>query len=993
MLKYVCSVLIVLSGLSASYAGEVGVPIHVRSIDGSENAAGVISASTTPQNPNALEILRADLHKLEVESQKRAAKDGVFLSTTKRFAPESITFFIAMGAVTFNSMWIKAHGDPLALERQIMSLKDPIAHLSFYTFMQTQGYYMNFHTTRERFTKLDASTKAQVMRRLSYEGMAIGSLASSIIADLGHSAKMCVDKWIKGKRDEQSLESCNQAWAQWTVRNKFTQYFPQIISMWASQMGTEFLERSVHWGFTKVSGTAWMQKILTRQALVRMAYKITAADVATTFVGGGWVTKSIKFVGKVTRFGGFLAVDHIVSQYTYRPINNIIQPALFESNAINLGLLWHKADEGGWDEARIDDNNVAKFEEEIGDYGRRMQQWRDHLNMDAETDLAGWMEMTKRILSQVEYSYNFYKNFIGEWNQTLNTFHLIGEKKLAASAGDAISKYPIRPLPLFGVGFGACQTAGPAQDYYFLRPADIEGCQRDFIKSTIGRFTQPKRALKPKDLTNYMNFITALKSNILNRMGPALKEMKMQVDLYEIQMRTSETGYSMYNGDYIESLEAVLNALGDPEPQVEMLSGFTKAFEVQTTNKALEEQAEYRRWSFPKFLFSKTSDVMLFKMICGNQQAKLDTTRIARVNIFHPQFNPPSVLRPNADRADFCASADNRMYSQKIAGKELKNYIATNMNLAAFGDFRGANPASPLVFEKWWLQNAKLPISGEFAYYDQQYRKVVEKAYNNFFNHRGFYKYIVDSLNQSLYLPKSTQNSLNAEANLYLQILNRAMLARAPVPNTETKMPGDQQGWLSWMGEKLTTGLTMTMSNSIKDLVLHFDYVQFATRSSTEDGFPSMYGYTVAEVGHLNDLLKSYSGFFQSTNVNFDRYIAHSKRVDNTIHLILVKLGLEKEVAVPTEAVEDFSQPATSGTENSPKSYEPIAIQHPTYKQKVAIAAIRGVRQVESEIRRYIRMRIALKNLLQVNDREILNDWNQQTHNRVNPGTANPWGG
>jgi hypothetical protein len=421
---------------------------------------------------------------------------------------------------------------------------------------------------------------------------------------------------------------------------------------------------------------------------------------------------------------------------------------------------------------------------------------------------------------------------------------------------------------------------------------------------------------------------------------------------------------------------------------LDQIAGFTKAFSVQTSNQALEENADFRNWSMPRYMFSKTSDLMFYKMICGSPQGKLDKTRIGRVNILAPQFSPPSFLRPNADRNSFCSSQDNRMFEEKIAGLPLKNYIAHNMNMAAFGGFQGTDPASPLYFEKWWLQNAKAPITAEFNYYDQQYRRVVKKAYDNYFNNRGWYKYVADSLNHSLYLPKSTELALNAEANLYLQVLNRAMMNSAPVPNGDTKMPGDN-GWGTWLSDKLNS---ISLSGLVKDAVLDFDYTEFATRSSSEQGFPSIYGRSTQEVAYLNQLLKGYSNFFRSANFKFDDYIAHSKRVDNTIHLILVKAGLERQTAVPAEAVEDFTQPATSGTENTPKGYEPVAVANPTYKQRMTIAAVKGLRQVESQIRRYIRMRIALKNTLQIDDKEILNDWNQTTHNRVNLGSANPWG-
>jgi hypothetical protein len=996
MSKFVVCFLLILSWISSAFAAEVGVPIHVQSIDGKEGVGGVISAETSPQKPNALQILRADLQRLEAEAQKAAARDGVFLSTTKRFAPESITFFIAMGIVTFNSMWIKSYGDPLAMERQIKSLKDPIAHLSFYTFMQTQGFYMNFHTTSERFTRLDASTRAQMMRRLSYEGMAWGSIASSLVTDLGHSAKMCVDKWLKGKADSGSLASCDQAWSQWTVRNKFTQYFPQIISMWVAQMTTEYLEKSAGWGFQKISGANWMQKITTKDFLVKQAYKITGADVVTTFVGGGWVTKTIKFVGKVTRFSGFIAVDHILSNYTYRPINNIIQPALFEGDAIKIGVLWQQADAGNWDGTKIDSRNIGDFEKEIENYGLRMQQWRDHLNMEAEQDLAGWLEMTKRILSQVEYAYNFYRNFIGEWNKTINTFHLIGQKKLAASAGQIISRYPIRDLPLYGVKTGVCQFAGPVQDYYFLEPDNIEKCQIAHIKSVVPGLQTPKRKLKPDDLKSYQAVINVLNSGNPKKIGPALEEMNIQIDIWRSQLQT-EAGAISYSGDYIMSLIEIKNALGAPEPKVDLYSGFPQAFSIQSTNLAIDQQANFSNWSMSKYTFKKSADLMMYKMLCGDSQSKLESFRVANINIFSPQFSPPTIFNDSQAKKTFCSKSPNSvsLYRNKFGNQNLKDFISNNFNINVFGAFTGPTPASPLVFEKWWLTYAKLPISNEFEYYDKEYKKVVEKAYDNYFNNRDWYKYAVDGLNRSLYLPKSLKNSLNAEANLYLQILNRVTHDTITTPTREnTPMPGVAKDWLSIATQtiKQNTSLVFASSSVVKNALLNFDYVEFATRSSTQLSFVSMYeDRSDPAVSGLNHLIKAYSNFFYDRHIDFNEYIEHSKKVDKNIHLILVKMGLEREVALAADAVEDFTQPASSGTENSPKAYEPIQVANPTYKQRMTIAAVKGVRLVEAEIRRFIRMKIALKNLLEVNDREIINEWNQSNSNRALPGNGLPY--
>lgn len=999
MLRIITCLILVLSFISSAFAIEVAAPVHVESADGKEAVGGIITADKTQQPANALQILRAELQRQEAEAQKKAQRDGVFFSTTKRFPVESITFFIAIGAVTFNSMWIKSHGDPLAMERHIKSLADPIAHLSFYSFMQAQGYYMNFHTRGAKFNSLDASTRAQVMRRLSYEGMAIGSLASSVIADLGQSAKMCVNAWLLGKKDSASLASCDQAWVNWTVRDKFTQYFPQIISMWVSQRATEFIEKSASRGFEKISAQAWVQKMLSKDALVKMAYKVTAADVVTTFVGGGWVTKSIKFMGKVTRFTGFVAVDHILSNFTYRPINNLIQPALFEGDVFKINYLWAEADKGDWDASKIaNKKNADDFEKEIENYGKRMQQWRDHLNMDAEQDLAGWLEMTKKILSQVEYAYTYYRNFIGEWNSTVNTFHLIREKKLDANAGKIIPRHPFRPYPLYGVSIGGCQTMGPLEDYYYLEPDAIERCQLAHINQVATRLSPTPPRLEPEDVKAYNGIIKLLKSDNIPNIAYMLDEMKKQSDIYSAH--AGQEVASEYNGNYIIAINALLSAIGNPDPKPEIFQGYSQVFKIQANNQSLEDDA-----GFFDLNYSKASDLMLSKMLCGPSQAKMDKLQVVGITIFSPTFNPPMVFKSSPELTKYCSNlSGHKMYTKKIGNKILRDYMSENYRPDVFGGFSGEEPASPEIFEAWWLKNAKLPISNDFSQFDEEYKKVVKKASDNYFNRPDWYKYTVDNLNQSLYLPKSLQNSFNFEINFYLQLLNRAILPTKHIPTYKnTPMPGEKN-FLTASAEAITsTSSFMFASNTvIKKTMLNFDYMEFAAKCSNEISFCSPYeGHSLGPAGSLNYLLRRYHIYFYEKFPDFEEYIQLSKDVDTAFHYALVHLQLEKEVnPPPLEPIKPGPPPykvanaAYTGTEVTERTFEAINVTNLSYKQRIGIAAIKGLREVESEMRRFVRMRVALKSLLKVNDQEILADWNRtiNTRDRVTGGGANPRG-
>lgn len=944
--------------LSAPNNKEIIAPVLIKDSKSDEAQLGLFTTEHTEQRPDALTILRRELQRQAMSEQAKAQKDGVFVSVNKRFTPESITFFIAIGGVTFNSMWIKAHGDPLAMERHILSLKDPIAHLSFYAFMQSQGFYMDFRTKKLGVNSMDPLTRKQMMTRLSYQGMAIGSLAASIVADLGQSVKMCTDQWIHGKTDESSLESCNQAWKQWSVRDKFTQYFPQIISLWATQAATTLIESSAAKAFDKVTATSFAKKILNKESLVKTAYKITSADVVLTFVGGGWATKSIKFVGKLTKFSMFVGVDHFLSAYTYRPLNNLIRPLFFDFYASAINMLWYRADQGNWNQANIKGaQSLELFEKEIENYGTQMQQWREHLNSDAEADLTGWMEMTKEILNQTDYAYKFYRGFTGHMFETLNIGYQVQNKQLDPAAATVITQFPLRTLPFYGISTGPYKPiGGQIEDFYLLNPNELEKRQKEHILNTAEKHKIAMRALKGFELKEFNSILEKLLSKDNTRMSSGLNDLNKVNKTEQIYITATGTweDNSVYSGEFMDAIAALKKELGNPQPVVYPLAGYSQAFAANSVNQISAEAADYSKWSIKnKFKFNKEADLMMYKIICGQPQGRLYKVQLAGVNFLSPQFDPPTLLKANNDRREFCNSSrsTDNLYSTNIADKQLKTYLLENLNYAAIGDYRDKKQAN--TFENWWLKNAKEPLNSEFRNFDLQYKKLFELASTNYFDQRTFYKFFVDGLNQSRYLPKSLNASLRAESRLYLQILSRVLAAGNPPPPANIKN----------------------------------NYLEFATTSSEQLNYVSLYKQVPREIEKLNDLLAVYSTFIVNKNVNFDGYIAHSKKIDTAINDILVLAGLKR--VSQTDADEDLSASA-SGSENSDKIYEDISVQNPTYKQRMAVTAVRGLRQVESEIRRFIRMKIMLSQSLELDAKEFMNDWNNA--NPTRPQKAGPFG-
>lgn len=1011
--------------------------------DGQEMAAGAVVVDPTPQPENALEIIRDEMQKIQMVEQEKHTQDGWFKSTNKRFAPESMTFFVAIGLVTYNSMWIKSHGDPLAMERHIMSLKDPIAHLSFYSFMIANGFYIDFRTKG-----VDPMTKAQMMRRLSYQGMAVGSLASSLVSDLGHSGQMCVDYWIMGRNDEKSIAACTQAWKHWTVRNKFQQYFPQIMAMWASQAGTEIVDRKARNFFTKLTTTEMAKKFLSKEFLVKTAHKIVGVDTVLTFAGGTWSMKVLRWAGKLTQFTMFVAVDHAMSGYTYRPLNNLLRPLLFDFDALAINNYMGAVDKINWDDSRLAEASKdvcsvrnpncleRRLLEEIEGFGSQMQQWREHLNSDAEMDISGWMEMTKKILNQIDYSYKFYKSFVSNMFETLNYGYRFRTNQGITQDGlDTLSRFPFRTLPLYGVGVGEYKATGNIDDLYLTSTAELERKQKMHVAAVAAAAEKQSLTFDGPSLEKYKSILTQLKSDNVDVIGKGLTDINQILGVNSLQDPSNKT--SLYTPQFMAFLAELRSIIGNPMPVVYPFAGFTQAFSANSTMSAVAPDADFSLWSVKqKYMFNKEADLMTYRVFCGPEKGLLEKHKFRLLwlgqeeDYLSPQFNPPRLLNKSQELDAYCGEwrrtrelkvFNENLYGQKIGDLSMQQFFLKNFNYNVMGDYR--NKENAQVFEKWWLENGRQSMDAEFKKYDQQFKELNNITQKNIFTSpegivsrfktdlqkrneedkaTGFsfakiknffatlksavtdkqnFNEAVDHLNQSKYLKSNIKENLQFETNFYLQIIARAL------DNTAAPM-ADKYSFLSETSKQAADGKFVPVSRS-KNL---------------------------PELQAVMDLINSYFTFIQQDKVSFDQYIAHSKKIDTAINDLLVLAKLKNcsnlikadgKAAAPAElGTLDFSMteeetaavtatPSATGTETSPKTYTDVEVAKPTLRQKAIIASVKGLREVESEIRRFIRMKIALAQGLELDTKEFMDDWNNTTpnQNRMSaPAVASPYG-
>lgn len=458
----------------------------------------VVAIPQLPANdvsPNYVAELRKMITGLQKEQYQHTKDMGWFKKTNIEFVPQSIAFFLAHGMVIYEEAWRTSGGDPLEMEKHILSLKDPVAQFSMYTFMQATGFYVHFSANRLR-ANIDDLTRMRMMRRFSYQGLAFGSLVSSLVTDVFAPIGTCLkaqfngDKRFIQKYNEECVMGLTAAWSQWTYKKKFNQYTPQIISALIGQGVSEVIEIGAVTSARALSTKIPWQKIAA--ATVKKEFfsvsKI-AVNIAGFITPGVGQAKTFMFLGSVLKAVNFIGAGIILTPYIYRPINNIILPFEFTLDADMLNTYLNSADRMNWDkntttsvlpavvsgakgeyqihqrilEQSSKNVNSEKFKEinnkfenlphEIDNFTEVVQAWRSHLNMKNEEHLANWLEFTVKILNQVGLSHKFYKTYIQNLYKTLAIEQSI---KAGAATKESTANnnfFPYRQFPLYGVGY------------------------------------------------------------------------------------------------------------------------------------------------------------------------------------------------------------------------------------------------------------------------------------------------------------------------------------------------------------------------------------------------------------------------------------------------------------------------------------------------------------------------------------------------------------
>ncbi|MFZ3231867.1 MAG: hypothetical protein WA160_16795, partial [Pseudobdellovibrio sp.] len=768
--------------------------------------------------PNYFQKIRLELNRLAAEEQQLAKTQGIIKHSLIKLPVDTAGFFIATGAVNFMTMWTAAGTNPLLFQEQVENLKDPLATLSFYSFMVANGIFIDFKTKN-----LSPETKALAMRRLSYMGMAAGSLASSIVSDVGTSIKACANSWLITNPKNNSVttqsikddsdHACDQANEIWSARNLTEKYTPQIFSLLVVQGATELVQSGVQKGIA-VSAKALYSTLLA--AGKKAGFEMLFVNVLLSANPARASVQAISIIGKITQFTFFVGVDHVLNNTLTRGFNNLFKPLIFK--ALDQHALDSYFEIGGkyqWDITKIstlkakfdpssrDDKNSAEglysfenfkteFPKNIENFTTQLQVWRNHLNSDVEQDLNSWLNLTNRMISQLQVSQVFYDTYLKSLFDLSNVNYRItlpedNKNKLTTKAYNNISTFPNRPLPLYGVRFQPWKDSNlEEKNAYLAEPALTEKMQSQFLV-TVASVILKENKVKSFHMRKSSEVIAnqtleAMLTGVPMEQGRGLKKFMTAAAESVISNDVELRAFSKYLKELI----------GNPSPRLEIGEGYPAAFEIEK-----KEQYDIANFdttdSTLKVNFNDPGTYLLHAMVCGSSEGYIKErgTDFSLFNIStfitasEPDFLAPTIV--NQPPKEICAKTSTGVNSINFYSKELTNsennikykniteYISQNIKMSVLGDYRDKTKNAD--FSKWWSQHVMKNIPATLEKWDKGYSEIVQKSMDNIFDTKTIGKSTLDNLTQFNWmndnlLGSSLVDSYRFEKEFYLQTIH-----------------------------------------------------------------------------------------------------------------------------------------------------------------------------------------------------------------------------
>jgi hypothetical protein len=668
----------------------------VKTIVMKSGAADVLEAMK-PSN------LAKQLGELGKQSRNAGAKALSFAGhELLQFPLQSFGFFLAIGATVAEQAIFNDADDPVAFEHFFNSQVDPVGQFAFYTFMLANSGASQPLLSMIQNGKLNP----RLAPFIPYLGMSLGMIASNITSEAGHSKgfKACAAEVITGKNHGETnaqpqsadqaaaaanetgkTSACDQAYQEWTKSGGFSetmmQWAPGIVSL----LATTIVTTAIQSGAMKLA-----TKIVTMSAI----------EVATFLVPGGFVVKALRAVGFVAQMALFTRINNVIDPFFTKLWENWRQGDQISDLESSLVKDLSGLDSAGWTSTALN-ADLAKL-------SQAMKAWRGMNAMDISASQSSWIENLN--------------NFAGLYNAANGFYSAVVDELAKKKKYPSYDVHLLRPFPMNGI---RPNNFKGDLSYLFTQPDDIAEMQLETVKAVSARLDQMYASnqaflssLGSGDRTTLLSILAALRSQDPNKIGAAMENLNFQIGYITQNNFGFDTTLS-------KALKNIKNLLGSPRPIPEKSAGFAIYYLLTPEmNQSADLDHQVKFWlNFFTYTRAETmADWLMASTLWGPDVSKHEKV-IESTNGFYSQFLAPRL--PLTSDSEYVCNSDPLAPTSRLSvcdnGVKYDNPLQFAVTHIQPQMIENNN------FATWWRNNAETPYVQTWVDFENKYQAIVSK--------------------------------------------------------------------------------------------------------------------------------------------------------------------------------------------------------------------------------------------------------------------------
>lgn len=696
-----------------------------------------------------------------------------------------------IGLVIWQQLSFKYHENPLAMIQHLESLKDPIAHISFYTFMAMNGFTNDLLT--KRLGKMEPSRYARGLKMgMPYIGMTAGMLASALTPEILGMVKNCASNLLNPKeapglmerlnleKKKKEKDPCDQAMDDFfNFENKVEQFIPMFFSMALSTAALTGLQA----GYAKVSQAKLPARLATNKIVKAAgkaghAIKLVGFQLLVRFTPIGWVMNSLAvkaFLINVAHISGFVYLDHMTLPWITKKWAQLWRAGLVALSDLAIKNTFFNQQRSGWNLAKdikgCEEKEDIKKTECQADMRlaleylhNQMEMWRSQNHAKFFTGTQSWSKMMSEFIQEYNTTEKYYKFYVEEVFRAHKYKYKRAKKEAFTGLEERYATFlPFRKTPLYGVEPLEMNPELTKADMYLLQPNQMQEQQlaqmamvadallplftkRNFEYKDRPDF-KPRYAPSEDDLAVWSAAKRLSKENFF-KIAQLLSDLKT-TDLNKATKTILHLNH-LINGlgvtrqtEALDILLFIRNSLGDPNPILAdgMAMPYAYAENMKETSGLPQKRSHFRRYT----------EYLTYQMFCGPQ----NLNEIAsHSKFFGVRFHAPSLISQRGlevewakeypkgtfQKSSLCTTQIpfekfyySNIFDQKTGQRvPFLTFLNNNIRAEILGNFKDTRLDSTSNVNNWWDTWAKKTIEKMFAAMDFEYQKLLVELAHSF---------------------------------------------------------------------------------------------------------------------------------------------------------------------------------------------------------------------------------------------------------------------